>query len=196
MKVETYECSETAAEPIEASEEAVRLIDQLGLDGQKELICPNAVQQNARCPYSIATEEQLWVFRTLCPVHTKLANYNRSPIPLRVLQVAAHADSLGFFTELQVWDHASSEVSDPVLVGIIGESYSIEAVHLLARWADALDEWPTMLKLAAAKWRAKAVSEVKQHIADLTKKADQLANATDAEIIASDRRLPHVYGMD
>ena len=38
MKVETFECQETAAEPIEMAEEAINLIEEMGLEGQQSLV--------------------------------------------------------------------------------------------------------------------------------------------------------------
>jgi hypothetical protein len=157
MLVETYECQETAAEPIEASEEAVRLIEELGLAGQKAMLTPGTekVPAPGRLPYSQATAEQIFVFRVLCPRDYKLKDYNRTPIPLRVLQIASHAQSLGFFDELVVWDATSADEKDPVLVGLKKNAQWTwqNDSYLLARWGEELESWPTLLKRALAKKR-------------------------------------------
>jgi hypothetical protein len=87
MLVESYECQETASESIEASEEAVKLIEELGLEGQKSILSKNDDGDARRVPYSIANAEQLFVFQVLCPKAYKLSEYKRlTPIPLRVFQ--------------------------------------------------------------------------------------------------------------
>ena len=90
MQVESFECTETAHEPLEACQEAVSLMEQLGLDGQKELVTPKPDNGFAkRLPYREITAAEAFVYRVLCPDVTPLKKYARSPIPLRVLQVAA-----------------------------------------------------------------------------------------------------------
>ena len=156
MQVETYECQETASEPIEASEEAIRIITELGLEGQQELLTP--VRENkpvGRNPYPEANAEQIFVFRVLCPKSYTVKKYNRTPIPLRVLQVAAHAISLEMFKEVVVWDATDPAEKDPVLVGTMknpARSWD-DKFFLLARWGDVLESWPILLKRALEKKR-------------------------------------------
>ena len=40
MAVESFACEETIVEPLETSEQAIGLIDELGLDGQRTFIQP------------------------------------------------------------------------------------------------------------------------------------------------------------
>lgn len=163
MLVETFECHETASEPIEAAEEAVALIESLGLNGQRELLSRRD-DHNTRCPYREMTADEKFVYGTLCPTRAKLKDYKRTPIPLRVLQVAAHANSLGIFKELMVLDAGTAVEKDPVLVGVIPDKqYSwMTTDFILARWGDELEAFVVLLKRAAAKvresWRADLVN--------------------------------------
>jgi hypothetical protein len=147
MQVETYECEETAAEEPECTDEALKLIEYLGLEGQRMLV--NG-EKKTRSPYRVMTDEENFVFRTLCPGNVTLAEYSLSPIPLRILQVAAYAKETGMFKELRVWHAKSSAVKDPVLVGIgppeKGEYR--DRKYILARWGDVLDEFPALIKQA------------------------------------------------
>lgn len=181
MQVETFECSETAAEPIEACDEAVRLMDELGLAGQKELVHPaEKTGFVSRCPYRQITADEMFVYQTLCPTATPLERYNASAIPLRVLQVAAHAKSLGMFKRLQVWDRAAAEVKDPVLVAYTGDAYDWQNNHcfILARWGEELETFATLV--------GRAVGAAKE---SLVEQADALAakvrSLTKGEIIAA-----------
>jgi len=156
MLVETYECQETAAEPIEASEEAKQLIEQLGLEGQQSLLMPSENNLTAkRTPYPQATTEQIFVFRVLCPQQYALKSYNRTPIPLRVLQIAAHATGLEYFKEVVVWDATSAAEKDPVLVGVRQNAQRTwqDDFYLLARWGEELESWPALLKRAIERKR-------------------------------------------
>lgn len=156
MQVETYECIETAAEPIEACEEAVAIMEQLGLDGQKALVNPKSEEKPAaRCPYREITKEESFAYRVLCPHSHKLKDYARSPIPLRVLQIAAHAQSLNNFKEMIVWDAESAIDPDPVLVATMpGAKYSWETrTFILARWGEVLEPLVVLVRRACEKKR-------------------------------------------
>jgi hypothetical protein len=155
MKVETYECSETAAEPIEACEEAIRLMEEMELEGQKSLIASKEDGPAARCPYRAMTAEEEFVFRVLCPATAKLEKYDAGSLPLRVLQIAAHANGLDVYDRLEVWYVAKTPEPDPVLVGIVGGEYhwEVKARHILARWGEELESWPTLVKRALEKKR-------------------------------------------
>jgi hypothetical protein len=153
MLVETFECEETKTEEPELSAEAMRLIEELDLDGQRGL---NEPKTDTRMPYRKMDAEEAFVYGQLCPTKTPLKKYKEGPIPLRVLQVASHAK--GIFDELIVWHKASPAVKDPVLVGMKknpSRSWEDGEAFILARWGDVLDEWPALTKAALGVFRAK-----------------------------------------
>lgn len=157
MQVETFECEETAAETPETSAEAIALIAKLGLKGQQGLIKPADQDGPAsRSPYREATAEEYRVYKALCPTAYRVEQYARSPIPVRALQVIAHAASLNLFECIQVWDRESVQLKDPVAVGIIGNEWDTAKykVFLLVRWGETLDEFPALRKKAIAAKRA------------------------------------------
>jgi hypothetical protein len=171
MHVETFECQETAAEPIEATEEAVRLMEEMGLAGQMELVRPKTDETfAARSPYRLITAEEQFVYSTLCPEKVRFERYNAGPIPLRVLQIAAHFKTLQLHKRLEVWDKVSSLVQDPVLVAHAHDEYEWNGdkrrTWILARWGEVLEAFSVLRKQAVAVHResviASAVSLVKR----------------------------------
>jgi hypothetical protein len=192
MLVETFECTETAAEPIEATEEAIAIMESLGLEGQKALVAPNKNNGfEQRCPYREITAEERFVYRILCPVETTLKAYSGTPIPLRVLQIASHAESLGIFTGgLRVWDRASVTVKDPVLVGYTKHaqySWMEGACFILARWGEELETFATLLKRATAAKREELKQEAQRLTATIAALSDaDIVNAGFAKRIAWD----------
>jgi hypothetical protein len=151
MKVETFECSETAAEPIEACEEAISLIETMGLAGQLDLVKPETLEsRGSRCPYMEMTAEQFFVFVTVCPTRIDVKRYSRTPIPLRALQVLEHAKSLGIFNEFEVWDLENIADKDPVLVGVTWQPNRTwdRKYFALARWGEELESWPILVRKA------------------------------------------------
>ena len=169
IAVETFECSETAGEPIEATEEAIGIIEKMGLSGQQKLLKPDS---RVRCPYREMTADERFVYGELCPNKVKLADYDASPIPLRVLQIAAHAESLEMFKVLEVWDRETVTEKDPVLVAHTADSTWDRKTFILARWGEALETFAVLLSRALesrrAKWRqqAAAIAAKVEHISD------------------------------
>lgn len=165
MQVETFECSETKEETPAMTEEAKALIEELGMEGQKALVTPNTSGDDKRCPYRMMTRDEWFTYGVLCPEVYELKSYAASTVPLRVLQVAAHAKSLGFFKKIVVWDRASAEVVDPVLVGMTHDSssrYDPKGCYILARWGETLETFPTLLKQALAEKRARLESDLRK----------------------------------
>lgn len=185
MQVETFECSETAAEPIEATEEAIALMESMGMQGQLELIRPKGDKPAARCCYREITAEEFFVYKLLCPTETKLSQYSASPIPLRVLQVAAHAKSLELFRELYVWDRESVTVKDPVLIASTGANDWDwqQKRYILARWGEELETFSTLLKRALAAKREQLSEGLKQAVGVIAAAELKIASLTNEEIL-------------
>jgi hypothetical protein len=190
MLVETYECHETAAEPIEACEEAVSIMESLGLDGQKELLRKDENNVTRRLPYREMTADEQFVYRLLCPVAAELKEYRSSPIPLRVLQVAAHAQQTGQFRNLVVWDRGSAAVKDPVLVGMkpsaTSPNYSWnDTPFILARWGEELEAFATLLKRAIATKRDQLCVQVRSLIASAAAHEARVNAMTVEQLVAA-----------
>ena len=98
MEIETYEIEETVGETAgttpEVEAEALELIEKLGLEGQRGLVVEKEDGEACRIPYPIMDDRERAVYGELYPEHQALASYKAGIIPLRVLQVAAHAEQI------------------------------------------------------------------------------------------------------
>lgn len=179
MRVETFECVETASEPIEATEEAIALIEEMGLTGQQSLLSQGATDKPvSRCPYREIRQDERFVYKTLCPKATEIKRYDAAPIPLRVLQIAAHAKSLGLFKRIIVWSQEEFEEKDPVLVACTDEyDFSGNKTYILARWGEELETFATLVKRACDVARKSLQQEARKLVSILEA-------ATDAELMA------------
>ena len=180
-QVETFECSETASEPIEASEEAIGIIDSLGLAGQQSLV--SKTDKKDRCPYRAMRADEAFVYRTICPRSVEIKKYEGSPIPLRVLQIAAHANSLGIFKEMYVWSQEDSTTKDPVLVAVKHGGYEFidDGLFILARWGDELETFSTLLKKAIGIARERLMSQARKML-------PIVENMSDSDIVRAGRQ--------
>lgn len=199
MEVETFECSETITEPIEATEEAVSILESLGLDGQLSLVKRTESGHDQRCPYREITADESFVYRTLCPTETPIERYNASPIPLRVLQIAAHAKETGMFEKLLVWDRASATVKDPVLVGQLsryepGQSWKTTVTYILARWGSELETFSTLLRQALDAKRESRRSALRSIAAKSKAALDAIDMVSDEDLMAGSE--PYAHGIN
>lgn len=185
VKVESFECHETAAEPIEATEEAVAILESLGLKGQKELLSTDKHEVVRRCPYRQMTIDERFVYKVLCPREYTLADYKNSPIPLRVLQIAAHAHGTGLFDRLMVWDKGTAAEKDPVLIGVEKDKKETwrENFYILARWGEELEAFVVMLKRALDGKRQSLKDQAKSAFVKAKGEVENVANMTDEDIM-------------
>jgi len=170
MQVETFEVTEVTSDgkcDTEKKEEAQKLIIDLGLEGQEGYYGLSDKTSDV-VPYRKMTKDEGFIYRTLCPGRCGLSDFSESPIPLRVLQVAAHAQSLGYFTSLRVWHAENADVKDPVLVGIIGDAYFAKQIYLLARWGEVLESLEVMKEKALKIWRESTKATIQEELADLS----------------------------
>lgn len=162
MNVETYEIQEVSEQTVDKNEECTKIMQELKLEGQEKFYSDDN-QQEVSGPfcYRKMTAQEKVVIETVCPRKSKLKNYGEGPIPLRVLQVAAHVaelkkeeirDELGI---LQIWHPENADDPDPYLIYRHGKEYSSNAFFLLARWGDELDNWNVLKEKARKILRAK-----------------------------------------
>ena len=152
-QVETFEV-EVERHP-EASEEALRLIESLDLDGQRAA----CTAEGTRAPYRVMNNVEFEVYSLLCPTREPVEQYRAEPIPLRVLTVLEHAKSLGIYEGFEVWHDANPAVKDPVLTAWLpGDKYRTERRLILARWGAELDALPTLVMKAAQVKAARTVA--------------------------------------
>jgi hypothetical protein len=149
MQVETYEIEEQVGEDggttPEIEDAAIALINELGLDGQQELIVQptDDLGDDVRIPYPKLAVHEKRVYKVLYPKADSLQSYKEGIIPVRVLQVAAHGSKI--FPHLYIW-HSKVD-PDPLLIGQLNTGYEPD-VYLLARWGDALRPFKALAEQA------------------------------------------------
>lgn len=153
MKIQEY-AVETCPQSPEFSDEALKLIEQLGAENQNRFY--GADQQPA--PYRKMSKHEHAVYKAVLPVREKIADFKAMPIPLRVLQIGAHAKGL-LEGELIIW-HAGEGKDDPLLTLREGSEYS-GSYYLLARWAESLEEFSVLAEQAVTITTEKVLAELR-----------------------------------
>ena len=151
MKIEEFPCETVPSE--EFTDEARALVDKLGAGGQLLYY-----QQDAPpIAYRKMTPVEYAVYKTLLPRRESIEKYKSGPIPLRVLQIAAHAREC-LTGELVIW-HPGEGKDDPLLTMREGNEYS-GTYYLLARWANELEEFSVLLERAVKQMAAAVKAEL------------------------------------
>lgn len=163
------------------SPEAVELITTLGLVGQQKLIATPADEDTpaVRIPYRLMSAGEMKVYELLMPKQTPIAEYADGAIPLRALQVAAHARDVLPDAELVIW-HPPVGQDDPILTARLKSSRGYGYQHyILARWGEVLLPFAELAAKAKALWvekkslaAKKKLAEVQQLIANMELEAD------------------------
>jgi hypothetical protein len=169
MKIQTYEIEETSSEiaTLAADGEAMQIIDSLNLVGQLGL---TNKETDTRFPYRKMTKAEREVFGVICPYKTRIENYSDGLIPVRVLQVAAHAAATQHCDWLEIWHPESSDIKDPFLVGRIGSKQSngyTDSFYLLARWGEELLPFEQMEAIAQKIKARQLVAKLKGILAEV-----------------------------
>lgn len=171
MLVETFEIQEVDEQSSEQNVECLELLTELELIGQRRFYAQES-EGDGVFPYRKMTAQEKLVIQTLLPEATNLHDYSDAPMPLRVLQVAAHAKGLVRHKAdkdyaIEVWHPSNADYKDPYLVLRDGEKYGRHQYYILARWGDELDNFNTMIeaakKILAAKRQA-ALAQIKAGI--------------------------------
>jgi hypothetical protein len=188
MLVETYEAHEVEEQTIQDHEECIGLIESLGLIGQKELINPDKTN---KFPYRKMTAEESFVYGLLLPKNCIIEEFKESQIPLRVLQIYAHAKTLEFFTSFEVLFSPNSDEKDPVLIGKKQGNSSWEFQRfLLARWGEVLEPFEE-LKIKVMKiYREQLKGKYTEAFQEAKSKLASLEEFTD-EMLLSDKNKPY-----
>lgn len=174
MQIQTYEIEEinsSEASTLAADGEALLLIDKLGLKGQQKLLSSDG--NATRFPYPALTKLEALVYSTCFPSKTNLVEFEHEIIPVRVLQVALHAQAFEQCKYMEIW-HSPISKEDPILVGR-AEQYS-GITYILARWGAALLPFEELLKIAQIKYESVARIKLAKLARDLRVKEENISN--------------------
>lgn len=183
MEIQTFEIEEQLGGTTpEVEQEAKDLIEKLGLDGQRQLITP---ESGERFQYPRMTKVEAVVYKAVFPEATKLSEYSHGIIPVRILQVAAHARE--YLDHLEVW-HKRVPDPDPLLVGRKGSEYS-GTLYVLARWGEALVSFQELVKEAKEVVRVQFTGQLNDQIEKLEGKLKRVDSLVAQRLTGEDVSL-------
>ena len=199
--VETYIIEETA--PLiydgEQLEKWNSLIKDLGLTGQQAIRQPN----KSPIPFMYLKASLVDVFQTLCPMQTLATDYNKTPIPLEIVELIALSVKEEYFDEIKIWYDDKSP--DPACIGITKRwgptndcnfktreeaqavhgkdeirSWNYETNHyLLGKWADVKQSFEELSQKAMTRYIKEQRATLERYIKDYERDLENLIQTAE-----------------
>jgi hypothetical protein len=116
-----------------------KLVNELGLHGQTKVV----VVDKSPIPFLWMNKALVATFTELCPRKVKVADYDKTPIPVEALSLVSLSIKENYFAEIQVWYNDKNP--DPAIIGKMRNKdfdpkyptwESGFDYYLLARWSD------------------------------------------------------------
>lgn len=90
-------------------------VSTLGLIGQTKI----QAKDKSPIPFLHMKEPLVNVFTQLCPRHVNITEYDKTPIPVEILDLAALSVKESYFNKIEIW--YDDKAPDPACVGLKGE---------------------------------------------------------------------------
>lgn len=147
--------------------------EALGLTEQLQLANPDKSPIPFECMNTVSER----VYTTLCPAKVNYKKYGRTPIPIEILSLVALSEKEGYFESIEIWYDDKSP--DPIAVGRTGLNEWSGKKYLIGRWGDALRPFDELRQMAIQIYKRVESSNLKQKIADMSFKLENIDTNTD-----------------
>lgn len=180
-------------------------VAELGLTGQTKI----QAKDKSPIPFLHMKSSLVNVFLQLCPRRVDIKDYDKTPIPVEILDLAALSAKERYFNKIEIW--YDDKTPDPACVGITGrwivyrKNYShigefateAEALalkdhaeyhnhyfeevgkYLLGRWADVKQSFEELTAKAKKLFIASQKSTITANIREENRKLEDLENRAD-----------------
>ena len=87
-------------------------VAELGLQGQQHVL---TVKDKSPIPFMWMNNAIIATFETLCPTKVLVEKYDKTPIPLEILDLVSLSKNEGYFYKMEIW--YNEQEKNPVCVG-------------------------------------------------------------------------------
>jgi len=177
--VETFYVSETInlIHDNEALTKWNEKVEELKLSGQKEVV----KEDKSPIPFLWMNSAIVSTFETLCPTKIDIKKYDKTPIPVELLEVVSLCVKEDYFDCIKVWYNEKQK--DPVIVGYVAkkgekkEDWQFEYYgqkYLIGRWADVKASLDQLIERAKKVFIQSETFDLKREIKDRQRKLEDL----------------------
>lgn len=186
LQFEVFDIGSKTLHTPKGQDEAKKLLDELGLSGQQNLVelCGDIVM-----PFTAMStiEERVW--KQYCPHRHKLEEYKDSIIPVEILKLLRTIKEKEYFSKefcfneekrygrIEIWSETSDDI-DPLVVGLIPtDKYEWnDKIFLLARWGHSLRPFEEIKKIVTENMEKKAKLALEEGLATYKKEINEYLN--------------------
>ena len=177
--IETFYVSETInlIHDNEALTKWNEKVEELKLTGQKEVV----KEDKSPIPFLWMNSAIVSTFETLCPTKIDIKKYDKTPIPVELLEVVSLCVKEDYFDCIKVWYNEKQK--DPVIVGYVAkkgekkEDWQFEYYgqkYLIGRWADVKASLDQLIERAKKVFIQSETFNLKREIKDRQRKLEDL----------------------
>lgn len=180
-------------------------VQELGLTGQTKI----QAKDKSPIPFLHMKQSHIAVFGQLCPCRIDIKEYDKTPIPVEILDLASLSVKEQYFNKIEIW--YDDQAPDPACIGILGgwivydrafsvigkpateaeakafksrtdyytHQYSATAHYLIGRWADVKQSLEELAAKAKKLFIASEKSRIEQDIRERQRGLEDLSNAAD-----------------
>lgn len=159
-------------------------IDELGLEGQKEVL---VVKDKSPIPFMWMNDALIATFETLCPTKVLVEKYNKTPIPLEILDLVALSKREGYFFKMEIWYNEKDK--DPACIGFAEDTSRNDSdgwykthyakKYLIGRWADVKASLDSLTAKARQIFILDTKSNAEQTIRDAKRRIEDVEQLAD-----------------
>lgn len=174
-------------------------VSELGLEGQQQVL---VVKDKSPIPFMWMNDAIIATFETLCPTKVLVEKYDKTPIPLEILDLVSLSKKEGYFYKMEIW--YNEQEKDPVCVGYCEDLTKTEKdewyktyyakKYLIGRWADVKASLDTLTKKARQIFIANSKSAIEQTIRDAKRAIEDIETTADRKFGGAMpfTQLPHL----
>lgn len=157
-------------------------VEELGLIGQKTII----KKDKSPIPFMWMNNSLLATFEILCPTKVDVDKYDKTPIPVEILDLISLSNNEGHLDLIEVWYNEKSP--DPVCIGykfdpktkddLWYKKYQAQK-YLIGRWADVKASLDSLVGRAKKMFIHAESIRLKQQIKDATRNLEDLEKSAE-----------------
>lgn len=156
---------------------------ELKLQGQTEVV----KTEKSPIPFMWMNEALVATFETLCPTKVDISKYDKTPIPIELLEVVSLCVKENYFVKIKVWYNEKQK--DPVIVGYsmpqdkdVDSDWSLgyySKKYLIGRWADVKASLDSLVERAKKIFTHATTIQLKQEIRDRQRQLEDLETTVE-----------------
>ena len=126
-------------------------------------------------------------FETLCPTKVLVEKYDKTPIPIEILELVSLSKKEGYFYKMEIW--YNEQEKDPVCIGYCEDTTRAEKdewykkyyakKYLIGRWADVKASLDSLTNKAKSIFIANGKSAIEQQIRDAKRQLEDIETIAD-----------------